>query len=126
VTATAQANDNQTRGDAPLKDLYEIGEIPPLGHVPKNMYAWAIRRERHGAPEDAMKLEVVPTWELDSHEVLVLVMAAGVNYNGIWAGLGEPISPFDGHGAPSTLQVRMHPGSFGPSVDKVKTLESRR
>jgi crotonyl-CoA carboxylase/reductase len=26
------------------KDLYEIGEIPPLGHVPKNMYAWAIRR----------------------------------------------------------------------------------
>ncbi|PPD25011.1 MAG: crotonyl-CoA carboxylase/reductase, partial [Methylomonas sp.] len=25
------------------KDLYEVGEIPPLGHVPKNMYAWAIR-----------------------------------------------------------------------------------
>jgi crotonyl-CoA carboxylase/reductase len=25
------------------KDLYEMGEIPPLGHVPKNMYAWAIR-----------------------------------------------------------------------------------
>ena len=22
----------------PKKDLYEIGEIPPLGHVPKNMY----------------------------------------------------------------------------------------
>ena len=33
-----------------LKDLYEIGEIPPLGHVPKNMYAWAIRKERHGPP----------------------------------------------------------------------------
>jgi len=31
-----------------VKDLYEIGEIPPLGHVPKNMYAWAIRKERHG------------------------------------------------------------------------------
>ena len=30
------------------KDLYEIGEIPPLGHVPKNMYAWAIRRDRQG------------------------------------------------------------------------------
>ena len=28
---------------ASKKDLYEIGEIPPLGHVPKNMYAWAIR-----------------------------------------------------------------------------------
>ncbi|MGH6692201.1 MAG: Cro/CI family transcriptional regulator, partial [Gammaproteobacteria bacterium] len=24
------------------KDLYEIGEIPPLGHVPRNMYAWVI------------------------------------------------------------------------------------
>ena len=28
--------------DAPQKDLYEIGEIPPLGYVPKKMYAWAI------------------------------------------------------------------------------------
>ena len=26
-------------------------------------------------------------------------MAAGVNYNGIWAGLGIPISPFDVHKA---------------------------
>ena len=85
--------------DAPKKDLYEIGEMPPLGHVPKQMYAWAIRRERHGAPEEAMQLEVVDTWALDSHEVLVLVMAAGVNYNGVWAGLGQPISPFDGHTA---------------------------
>ena len=29
--------------DAPEKDLYEIGEMPPLGYVPKKMYAWAIR-----------------------------------------------------------------------------------
>ena len=40
-----------------LKDLYEIGEIPPLGHVPKNMYAWAIRRDRQGPTEQAMQLE---------------------------------------------------------------------
>jgi len=86
--------------DAPKKDLYEIGEMPPLGHVPKQMYAWAIRRERHGEPDKAMQVEVVDVPVLDSHEVLVLVMAAGVNYNGIWAGLGEPISPFDVHGAP--------------------------
>ena len=85
--------------DAPEKDLYEIGEMPPLGHVPKQMYAWAIRRERHGEPEVSFQQEVVDTWEIDSHEVLVLVMAAGVNYNGVWAGLGQPISPFDGHGA---------------------------
>ncbi len=35
---------------AGLKELYEIGEIPPLGHVPAKMYAWAIRKERHGPP----------------------------------------------------------------------------
>ena len=33
------------------KDLYEVGEIPPLGHVPSKMYAWAIRKERHGPPD---------------------------------------------------------------------------
>ena len=77
------------------KDLYELGEIPPLGHVPANMYAWVVRKERHGPPEEAMQLEVVPTWELDSHDVLVLVMAAGVNYNGVWAALGQPISVLD-------------------------------
>ncbi len=82
---------------APVKDLYELGEIPPLGHVPKNMYAWTIRQDRHGEPDTAMQVEVVPTWEIDSHEVLVLVMAAGVNYNGVWAALGTPISVFNVH-----------------------------
>ena len=84
----------------PLKDLYEIGEIPPLGHVPQSMYAWCIRQERHGAPESAMQVEVVPTWKIGQDEVLILVMAAGVNYNGVWAALGTPISPIDGHKNP--------------------------
>jgi crotonyl-CoA carboxylase/reductase len=86
--------------EAPEKDLYEVGEIPPMGYVPKKMYAWAIRKERHGEPDTAMVQEVVDVPELDSNEVLVLVMAAGVNYNGVWASLGTPISPFDGHKAP--------------------------
>ncbi|MDC0658377.1 crotonyl-CoA carboxylase/reductase [Leisingera sp. SS27] len=86
--------------EAPEKDLYELGEIPPMGFVPKKMYAWAIRKERHGEPNTAMVQEVVDVPELDSNEVLVLVMAAGVNYNGVWASLGKPISPFDGHKAP--------------------------
>ncbi|HWA03659.1 MAG TPA: crotonyl-CoA carboxylase/reductase [Rhizomicrobium sp.] len=85
---------------AVCKDLYEIGDIPPLGHVPEKMYAWTVRKERHGAPEDSMKIEIVPTWALDSHDVLVLVMAAGVNYNGVWAALGQPISPIDAHKNP--------------------------
>ncbi len=85
---------------APVKDLYAIGEIPPLGHVPEKMHAWAIRKERHGPPETSMQLEVVPTWPIGEDEVLVYVMAAGVNYNGVWAGLGIPISPLDGHKHP--------------------------
>ena len=83
-----------------VKDLYEIGEIPPLGHVPARMHAWTIRQERHGNPDTAMQLEVVPTWEIGADEVLVFVMAGGVNYNGVWAALGTPLSPIDGHKNP--------------------------
>ncbi len=100
----AQAQEAPASSDAatpaPRKDLYEVGEIPPMGHVPKQMYAWAIRRERHGPPDTAMQVEVVDTPEIADDEVLVLVMAAGVNFNGVWAALGVPISPFDGHKAP--------------------------
>ncbi len=85
--------------EGPKKALYEVGEIPPLGHVPERMYAWAIRRERHGEPEAAMQVEVVDTPSIDADEVLIMVMAAGVNYNGVWASLGKPISPFDVHKA---------------------------
>ena len=97
---TGEALAAPVKYEAPVKDLYEIGEIPPLGHVPKNMYAWCIRQERHGPPEEAMQIEVVPTWEIDSHEVLIYVMAAGVNYNGVWAALGTPVSTLDGHDSP--------------------------
>ena len=44
-----------------IKDLYPVGEMPPLGHVPAQMYAWAIRRDRHGEPEQAFQVEVVDT-----------------------------------------------------------------
>ena len=82
-----------------VKDLYDLGEIPPMGHVPAQMHAWAIRRERHGEPDQSFQLETVDVRKPGSNEVVVLVMAAGVNYNGVWAGLGVPISPFDVHGA---------------------------
>src|SRR5262249_52341211 len=75
------------------KALYEVGEVPPLGHVPAQMYGWAIRKERHGPPEASMQIEVLPTWAIGEDEVLVFVMAGGVNYNGVWGGLGVPLSP---------------------------------
>ncbi|MBC6497675.1 MAG: crotonyl-CoA carboxylase/reductase [Alphaproteobacteria bacterium GM7ARS4] len=81
------------------KDLYPVGTIPPLGHVPETMHAWLIRRDRQGVPEEAMKEEVVPVKKPQDDEVVVLVMAAGVNYNGIWASLGKPVSVFDVHKA---------------------------
>jgi crotonyl-CoA carboxylase/reductase len=85
---------------AERKDLYDLGEMPPLGHVPANMRAWVVRKERHGPPESANALEIVPTWPLGDEDVLVYVMAAGVNYNHVWASLGEPISPIDAHKSP--------------------------
>ena len=106
--------------DAVQKDLYEFGEIPPMGHVPKQMYAWAIRRERHGEPDTAMQLEVVDTPVLDSNEVLVFVMAAGINYNGVWASLGVPISPFDGHKMPYHIAGSDASGIVWAVGDKVK------
>jgi crotonyl-CoA carboxylase/reductase len=106
--------------DAPVKDLYEVGEIPPLGHVPRQMYAWAIRREREGDPDTAMEVEVVDTPRIDSHEVLVFVMAAGVNYNGVWACLGTPISTFDVHKAPYHIAGSDASGIVWKVGDKVK------
>ncbi len=106
--------------DAPEKDLYEVGEIPPLGFVPQQMYAWAIRRERHGEPDKSFQVEVVDTPVLDSQDVLVFVMAAGVNYNGVWAGLGIPISPFDVHKADYHVAGSDASGIVWAVGDKVK------
>ena len=53
--------------DAPQKDLYDVGEMPPLGYVPKSMYAWAIRRERHGEPDKSFQTEVVAKIKADQN-----------------------------------------------------------
>ncbi len=58
------------------------------------MGAWVIRPERLGDPKDAMQLEQIEIPEPGPGEVLVRVMAAGVNYNGVWASLGLPVSIF--------------------------------
>jgi crotonyl-CoA carboxylase/reductase len=73
------------------KDLYDLGEVPDLGHVPPTMYAQLIRPERFGEPRDAFQREVVEVPDIGPREVLVYVMAAGVNYNNVWAAMGVPI-----------------------------------
>jgi crotonyl-CoA carboxylase/reductase len=55
------------------------------------MHAWLIRPERFGTPMKAFQQEVVDIPPLADDEVLVYVMAAGINYNNVWAGLGIPV-----------------------------------
>ena len=74
-----------------------LGVVPDLNVLPKNMRAWVIRKDRHGEPLKSYKEEIMPVPEPGPNEVLVLVMAAGINYNGVWAGLGEPVSVLDVH-----------------------------
>jgi crotonyl-CoA carboxylase/reductase len=74
------------------KEIYEIGEAPPIGQVPREMYAQLIRAERFGEPMKGFKIERVPVPALKPDEVLVYVMAAGINYNNVWASLGTPVN----------------------------------
>jgi crotonyl-CoA carboxylase/reductase len=62
--------------------------------VPASMRAWVIRPDRLGEPRDAMRLETVGTPAAGPGEVIVRVMAAGVNYNNVWACLGQPVEVF--------------------------------
>jgi crotonyl-CoA carboxylase/reductase len=62
--------------------------------LPASMRAWVIRPDRLGEPRDAMRLETVATPAPGPGEVVVRVMAAGVNYNNVWACLGQPVEVF--------------------------------
>jgi crotonyl-CoA carboxylase/reductase len=67
------------------------------GELPETMAAWVIRREREGEPIDAFQLEEIEVPEPGAFEVIVRVMAAGVNFNNVWAARGVPVSVFDSH-----------------------------
>ncbi len=70
-------------------DVTKIDVEP--GTLPETMTAWVIREERQGEPIDAFQLEEIEVPEPKAFEVIVRVMAAGVNYNNVWAALGEPV-----------------------------------
>jgi crotonyl-CoA carboxylase/reductase len=73
------------------KPVYELGETPPLGHVPDQMYAAVIRQDRYGPPKQAFRTELIAVPRPGARQALVYVMAAGINYNGVWASLGKPV-----------------------------------
>lgn len=81
-------------------ETFPLGTIPEIGVIPKKMHAWVIRKERHGEPLKSFQKELVPPPEPGPREVMLLVLAAGVNFNGVWAGLGKPVSVLDVHGKP--------------------------
>jgi crotonyl-CoA carboxylase/reductase len=74
-----------------IKELYDLGEKPPLGAVPQKMHAFTVRQDRFGEPKDAWKRDIIDTPEIGPKDVLVYVMATGINYNNVWAGLGIPV-----------------------------------
>jgi NADPH:quinone reductase-like Zn-dependent oxidoreductase len=74
-------------------DLQQVSavDVQP-GELPATMAAWVIREERFGEPKDAFQIEEIDVPEPAAFEVIVRVMAAGVNYNNVWAALGKPVS----------------------------------
>src|SRR5437588_12445660 len=78
-----------------LKDVTEVGTEP--GTLPGPMAAWVIRQDREGEPRDAFQIEEIEVPEPGALEVVVRVMAAGVNYNNVWAAMGKPVSVFRYH-----------------------------
>jgi crotonyl-CoA carboxylase/reductase len=79
-------------------DLQQVSEVDvEPGELPRTMAAWVIRQEREGEPRDAFQVEEIDVPEPGAFEVIVRVMAAGVNYNNVWAALGKPVSVFRYH-----------------------------
>lgn len=71
--------------------IYPVGEFPPIGVVPERMHAIVVRQQRYGRPSQAFQIEEVPVPQPREHQVLVQVMAAGVNFNGVWSASGKPV-----------------------------------
>src|SRR3954465_11238606 len=81
-------------------DLTQVSRVETEpGELPETMAAWVIRQEREGEPMDAFQVEEIEVPEPGAFEVIVRVMAAGVNFNNVWAALGKPVSVF-GYGDP--------------------------
>ncbi len=70
-------------------DVTDVNVEP--GTLPEKMAAWVIREEREGEPKDAFQIEEIEVPHPGAFEVIVRVMAAGVNYNNVWAALGQPV-----------------------------------
>lgn len=106
----------------------ELGVLPELGSIPEYMTAQVIRAERFGDPSTAFQVETIQTPEARAGEVIIAVMAAGINYNNIWAARGVPVNvieerkregePYDFHIGGSDASGIVY--SVGPGVEGIK------
>lgn len=111
-----------------MVDIVPVGSLPPVGDVPKRMYAQTIRSDRLGDPVDAFRIEEIDVPAPGENEVLVAVMAAGLNFNNVWAAKGVPIdvitvrkaqgSPHDFHVGGSDASGIVY--AVGSNVSRVK------
>ena len=72
-------------------DAVPIGTLPPVGEVPARMFGQLVRQDRFGDPRTAFQVEEVETPAPGPNEVLVAVMASGINFNNVWAAGGTPV-----------------------------------
>jgi crotonyl-CoA carboxylase/reductase len=68
-----------------------IGSLPDVGEIPQKMFAQVVRQDRFGDPRTAFQVEEVDVPDIKPHEVLIGTMAAGINFNNVWAARGIPI-----------------------------------
>ena len=52
-----------------MTDLYNLGEAPPLGDVPRRMHGYTVRQDRFGPPRTAWRREIIDTPALRDDEV---------------------------------------------------------
>ncbi len=74
-----------------MSTIFPVGKRPPLGEIPEKMFAQVIRPDRFGDPRTAFQIEQVDSPPIKPDEVLISVMAAGINFNNVWAARGMPI-----------------------------------
>jgi crotonyl-CoA carboxylase/reductase len=74
-----------------MSEVVPVGTLPPMGDVPARMFAQVVRQDRFGEPRDAFQVEEVGTPSAGPGEVLIAVMAAGINFNNVWAARGTPV-----------------------------------
>jgi crotonyl-CoA carboxylase/reductase len=117
-----------SKGELAMSGTFPIGSLPPVGEVPQKMWAQVVRQDRFGDPRTAFRAEEIDVPSIKPDEVLIGTMAAGINYNNVWAARGIPIDvirirqkmgePYDFHVGGSDVAGIVY--AVGEEVEKVK------